>query len=268
MISTSFVERKVGVVTEEAELKLGKCRARGRTVRGRSTRARTSDVELERAIDAVLDDPKAVFRFKLLRATRRLIAARGLNVSIDEIAEAAEVNKRTLFRHVESRDVLVADALSSALDWFDDETARTVAPPPDLPLADWIAGLALRVMRAQIGAGRGYWQLAAANDDDLPPELAKVNVRRRNERRASNVLTAATIWSRSGGEGRCPEVIVDGVGIAISSFSTRSMVDDAGRDVEAVARSIGAMLAALVESQLVAQATRSPGRGRTTARSR
>ncbi len=231
--------------------------------------------ELERAIDAVLDDPRAAFRLKVLRATRRLIAERGLTISMEEIAQAADVNKRTLFRHVESRDALVADALTSALDWFAEETERTPVPTADLPLTDWIAGLALRIMKAQISAGRGYWQLAAANDDDLPPELAKVNVRRRNERRASNASTASTIWSRSGGQGVCPKVIVDGVGIAISSFSTRSMIEDAGRNVEAVARSIGVMLAALVESQLESQlrsqheakTTRTVGRRRTTARS-
>ena len=234
--------------------------------------AHNSDVELERAVDAILDDPKAVFRLKLLRATRRLIAARGLGVSMDDIAAATDVNKRTLFRHVESRDSLVADALSSALDWFDDEMARTAVLPTDLRLADWIAVLALRVMRSHIAAGLGYWQLAAANDDDLPPEFAKLNVRRRADRKASNLSTAATIWSRSGGRGRCPEVIVDGVAIAISLFSTRSMVEDAGRDAEAVARSIGAMLAALVEAQLAAQLqatpARAPSRRAATARSR
>ena len=157
------------------------------------------------------------------------------------------IGRRTLFRHFDSRDALVAEALSSALDWYDERISRS--NPADRPLTDWIADLALLNMEVQIDAGRGLWQLAATPDHELAPELAKVNVRRRKNRRASTVSIARAIWERAGGHGSCPQVIVDATAIAMSSFTTRSMTEDFGRDVTSVAQSIGTMLAALVASE-------------------
>ena len=223
----------------------------------------TIDPELrpafDRAVDAILDDPKAALRLKVLRATRRLMAVKGLDVSMDDVAVAAGIGRRTLFRHFDSRDALVADALSSALDWYDERISRS--NPADRPLADWIADLALLNMEVQIDAGRGLWQLAATPDHELAPELAKVNVRRRKNRRASTVSIARAIWERAGGTGSCPPVIVDATAIALSSFTTRSMTEDFGRDVTSVAQSIGTMLAALVISE-VKRPARAPRKAR------
>ena len=146
------------------------------------------DADVERALDAVLDDPKAIFRLRLLRATRQLLAERGLDISMEEIAEAANVNRRTLFRHVQSRDVLVANALTSAMDWYDRQIDPTDAS--HLPLDVWITSIALQLMTIHQAAGLGLWQLAATPDRDLVPELALINVRRRADRRTSTPKTA------------------------------------------------------------------------------
>lgn len=199
----------------------------------------------------LLDDPKAAFRLRLLRATRRLLAERGLDVSMDEIADAAGVNRRTLFRHVESRDALVADAMSDAMDWFDAHLDLT--PVPGLALDDWITGMALRMIDIHRRAGRGLWQLAASRDEDLSPALAAVNARRRRLRRADSLAMARAIWRHAGGDEDCPTAVLDAVALAISSFSVRSMLDDFGRRPAALARSIGTLLASVVQAQVEAQ---------------
>lgn len=209
---------------------------------------RSTDTDLERAVDAILDDPKTLLQMKLRRATRRLLAERGLNVTMDEIAEAAGVNRRTLFRNVESRDVLVAGALSSAMDWHDSELERVVAA--DLPLREWITDLATQLIKIQRAAGLGYWQLTSAPDDSLPPELAAVNARRRRDRKASSHATARAIWQRASGNGECPQVVIDAVAITLSTFATRSMVSDLGRDIESLARNVGTILATVVQAQV------------------
>ena len=208
------------------------------------------DLDVEAALDRVLDDPKAVFRLKVLRAARRLIAQQGLDVSIDLIADAAGVNRRTLFRHIESRDALIADALSSAMDRTHAEIVAVV--PPDQPLHQWIADLARQIMEIHIAAGRGYWQLAATPDDELSPELVVINRRRRAHREATTTSTAEAIWERGGGEGPCPPVISDAVGVAISAFTTRAMVHDLRRDVPELADNLATMLTTLVEAQAAA----------------
>lgn len=199
----------------------------------------------------LLEDPKASFRLKVLRATRRLLAARGLDVSMDEIADAAGVNRRTLFRHVESRDALVADAMSASMDWFDAHLDLT--PLPELSLDDWITDMALHMIEFHHRAGRGLWQLAASRDEELSPALAAVNVRRRRVRRAGSAAMARAIWRHAGGNDDCPTAVLDAVALAISSFSVRSMLDDFGRRPAALARSIGTLLASLVRAQVEVQ---------------
>lgn len=53
-------------------------------------------------------------RERILQAARELFYARGIRaVSVDEIAEAADTNKMTLYRHFDSKDLLVAEYLRS-----------------------------------------------------------------------------------------------------------------------------------------------------------
>ena len=53
-------------------------------------------------------------RERILEAARQLFYSRGIrNVSVDEIAAAAETNKMTLYRHFESRDLLIAEYLKT-----------------------------------------------------------------------------------------------------------------------------------------------------------
>lgn len=211
------------------------------------------DVELD--LGSLLDDPNALPRLKLLRASVRLIAERGLDVTMDDIAEAAGINRRTLFRQVESRDALVADALSSSMDWYQTQIERVA--PPEQPLEEWITALATQLVKIHRAAGLGYWQLAATRDEDLSPELAAVNAQRRSDRRANTPVTARSIWKRAGGVGRCPQVLIDAVALSLSSFATRSMVEDFGRDIKPFASSVGRLLATLVESEVNAQSRRS-----------
>src|SRR4051812_24033851 len=132
-------------------------------------------------LDSVLGDQRSVFRLRVLRATRRLLAERGLNVSMDDIAVAANVGRRSLFRHFDSRDALVAEALRGALDWYDEQ----VAPLGDAEsVGSWLELLIRRIHEVHIAAGRGLWQMAAASDDELPTEIVEVNRRRRLARHA------------------------------------------------------------------------------------
>ena len=73
-------------------------------------------------------------RERILRAARELFYARGIRgVSVDEIAEAADTNKMTLYRHFESKDLLIAEYLKSLAREADalwDELARAHANDP------------------------------------------------------------------------------------------------------------------------------------------
>ncbi len=81
-------------------------------------------------------------RERILAASRELFAARGIRgVGVDEIASAAQTNKTTLYRHFESKDLLVVEylrALAAEADaaWQDSE--RRLAGDPLAQLHAWI----------------------------------------------------------------------------------------------------------------------------------
>jgi AcrR family transcriptional regulator len=205
-------------------------------------------------LDSVLGDRSSVFRLRVLRATRRLLADRGLGVSMDDIAAAADVGRRSLFRHFSSRDALVAEALSGALDWYDEQVVRV--DDAEASLEVWLEGLILRIHQMHIAAGRGMWQMAAAADDELAPEIAEVNRRRRQDRHSTTETIAREAWQRAGGRGKPPRAVIDACALAISSFATRSMVDDFSTHAADLAETTAAMLSAFIELEVSTRAPR------------
>ena len=188
----------------------------------------------------------AVSRERVLRATQRLLAEQGLGISMDDIAVAADVGRRSLFRHFDSRDALVAEALERSLAWYFDRVALAADQFPSLD--EWLVALAQRIHRLQLDAGRAIWQLAAANDDDLTTSLAAVNrVRRTNGRRFTQ-QAAGTAWRLAGGNGVVPAVVVDAFVFTLSSYATRSTIVDRRTSLDRASRNAAAILSAVVHA--------------------
>jgi AcrR family transcriptional regulator len=199
-------------------------------------------------IDDLLDNPKSLTRYRVLRAARPLLATRGLAVSMDDIAEAAGVSRRSLFRHFESRDALVAAALESTIDNFDNELTDALAADGDMH--DWLSAIARRSFMVQLTAGLGYWQLASATDDELPSELAAVNRRRRETRQQLTTVMAQTAWRRAGGRTRCPTIVADAVALTISTFTTQSLLADYDIGVDRAVELVATVLNAAINREL------------------
>jgi AcrR family transcriptional regulator len=85
-------------------------------------------------------------RARILRAARELFYLHGIHpVSVDTIAEAAETNKTTLYRHFQSKDELVAECLREldrdfASAWTEIERAH--AGNPKNQLLAWLRFIA------------------------------------------------------------------------------------------------------------------------------
>src|SRR3984885_3884560 len=81
-------------------------------------------------------------RQRILAAARELFSRRGIHaVGVDAIAEAADTNKMTLYRHFTSKDVLVAACLSELTQEFDvawNAIAAAHAGDPKGQLLAWL----------------------------------------------------------------------------------------------------------------------------------
>ena len=94
----------------------------------------------------ILEEAAAPPRARILKAARELFYRNGLHtVSVDAIAEAADTNKTTLYRHFASKDDLVAECLREygrmvETAWA--ETERVHAGQPKEQLLAWLRFLA------------------------------------------------------------------------------------------------------------------------------
>jgi AcrR family transcriptional regulator len=94
----------------------------------------------------ILEEAAAPPRARILKAARELFYRHGLHtVSVDAIAEAADTNKTTLYRHFASKDDLVAECLREygrMLETAWAEIERVHAGQPKEQLLAWLLFLA------------------------------------------------------------------------------------------------------------------------------
>lgn len=193
-------------------------------------------------------------RNRVIRATQVLLATHGLGVSMDHIAAAAGVSRRSLFRHFGSRDVLVARALEETVSAFGERLTSLVQE--EAPFQEWLLRVLMEVQQSQLDAGRAFWELIASNDDVLSPELVDINRRRLARRRQWTEEVARRAWLLAGSDGPAPDVVLDAFALTLSGHATRSLVVEMGVPPERAAASIAAMLSALVEAERRSDADR------------
>ncbi len=190
------------------------------------------------------DSKSAFVQLKARRAAGVLLRTRGLDISMDEIAAASGIGRRTLFRHFASRDELIGAALEDAFRFY--EADLTAAIDQQGPLEEWLRRIVRHAHDTHIRAGRGTWELACAFDDACPPSFAQANRQRRGMRRRVTRLLAKRGWELGGGDGNPPDVVIDAFALALSSYATHSMIHDARRRVDAVTETTSLILESVI----------------------
>ncbi|WP_214402912.1 TetR/AcrR family transcriptional regulator [Pseudonocardia lacus] len=184
-------------------------------------------------------------RARILHAARVVLADRGLAATVDDVADAAGVNRRTVFRHFTTRDALFTAAIREGVRRY----AQQIPPAPaDGDLRAWLLDLLQVTHRLNARNGRVYWELAVLPPEDLSGELAEAAAERRASRKQFASKVTARVWQARGGPGEPPEWLVDAVAVQLSSFCTQSLAGDFGRTPDEVA----AVSARVVEAVLVA----------------
>jgi AcrR family transcriptional regulator len=162
------------------------------------------------------------------RAALDLLLARGLDVTMDEIAEAAAIGRRTLFRHFDSREQLLASALEQGIEYYSSQL-----PSFQGNWVEWLRALCDSAHAMHAGYGPGYWELM--HRAELPPELAAVENDRRKRRRKAMARIAQTLWQETGGVGPAPKVLVATVASHLSARFTAAVVEEGGQSWQVAA---------------------------------
>lgn len=185
-------------------------------------------------------------RARIVRAARQVLADRGLATTVDDVAEAAGVSRRTVFRHFATREGLIAVALREGLRSY----AHQIPPPPDGDdLGAWLLDVLLAAHRLNAGNGRIYWELSAL-EPELSGELAAAAAERRERRKRFAGNVTSRMWEARGGTGKPPRWLGDAVAVHLSGFTTQSLSGDFGRKPDDVARVSARVLEAALAAAL------------------
>ncbi|HEV7958367.1 MAG TPA: TetR/AcrR family transcriptional regulator [Acidimicrobiales bacterium] len=162
------------------------------------------------------DDNRHLARARILQGALSAVVARGLSATVDEVAIAAGVSRRTVFRHFKSHnDLILATMFEMRL--------RIEERVPDLPQSGddveaWLLSTATTIhalFRDVIG--RAFWDV-----HDRPAGLSD-EVARRIEgalefRTHYATILATGAWHALGGEDEPPAWVVEAFSLNLSGF--------------------------------------------------
>ena len=167
-------------------------------------------------------------RSRIRRAARQLIARQGFDITTEQVAEAAGVSTRTVFRHYPTRDQLIADGTK---EMFEVLTRPILLPDPTVDMDAWLRVLALEMhTRLTDVLGRAFWDVRVPSPDN--PGIvaqARAGLDSRIER-VTRIVEVA--WDAAGGEGAPPQWLVENFALFLSAFVTQALASDFGHTAE------------------------------------
>ncbi len=184
------------------------------------------------AAPSLADEQREVAHARILRAAGAVLAARGLAATVDEVAEAAGVSRRTIFRHFATRDALFVAVIRAGVRRY---AEHLPAPPADGDLSGWLAELLVTTHRLNARNGRVFWDLVGPGAGDESADLAMAAAECRDSRNRFAASVTDLLWRARGGSGGPPPWLVDAVAVQLSGFTTQSLAGDLGRSPEQVA---------------------------------
>ncbi|QLL09064.1 TetR/AcrR family transcriptional regulator [Mycobacterium vicinigordonae] len=164
----------------------------------------------------------------ILAAARRLVLGKGLDVTMDDLAEVSGASRRTLFRHFTSRDKLIAAAFDAGIVDY-----RHQLPRFEGDLTNWLRETCDSAHRMNATIGPGFFELASRQD--LSPELAAAETKRLNEFRGAMTDICVTLWRAGGHQSDPPASLYTTVCAHLSPHFTAALMIDAGQTWAAAA---------------------------------
>ncbi len=162
-----------------------------------------------------------------------VVARRGFDATVDEIARESGVSPRTIFRHYASHDQLVA---ATVKDMFEacglprvvDDLAGWIEDLPRLfdDVDSLIEGMAVRFhTRSASIFGAAFWDICAPRPQ-VSEVLSQVDALRREYRLRGMSHAANLAWRTAGGGGEPPEELVLAFALYLSVFATQALMVD------------------------------------------
>ncbi len=212
------------------------------------------NLELDAGVAVVDDDGLSPLvrqrREEALDAVQPLLATEGVDVTMDQLADAAGIGRRTLFRYFPSREELLAAAIRRSYDQLMAEVFEL--GELDLAPEQMIRLVLERTHLVAERMGRAHWQVAA--DPESHGELGDAVMARQQARVRYVARFVGEVWERSGRRDAPPRWLVDTFALVESLFAYQGLQRDLGRTTDEIVDTTSQlMVAALREAVRVAE---------------
>jgi len=197
---------------------------------------------------------RSVARTRILRAAREVLVRQGVGSTVDDIATAAGVSRRTVFRYFPSAGQLVAAAIAEIMDDF--ATQLPTAPEPGADIDAWLVETAIRMHRFHAErVGRVFWDLHPGVSETMP-ELAEVLATRDQLRRGWRDDVTLAAWRGCGGLGTPPPWVAHAFFLLFSPFAYNGLATSDDLESDETARISAKTLSAVLAKAVVGDARR------------
>jgi AcrR family transcriptional regulator len=181
---------------------------------------------------SLAEEQRELAQARILRAAGSVLATRGLAATIDDVAGAAGVSRRTIFRHFATRDALFVTVIRAGVRRY----AEQIPPPPaGSDLRGWLPELLAVTHRLNTRNGRVFWDLVGLQAAGGSGELAMAADECRDSRNRFAASVTELLWRARHARGQPPQWLVDAVAVQLSGFTTQSLAGDLGRSPDEVA---------------------------------
>jgi len=207
---------------------------------------------------SLAEEQRQLTRNRIRQAAIKVVAQRGFDATIEEIARASGVSSRTIFRHYTSQSNLIVNTVK---DMFDACGRRPIEglPSPEVDLDGWlkVLGMTIHTRNAEI-VGKAFWDMHAP-DLEESEALAEVSALRREFRRRGVHYLVALAWREAGGTGEPPEDLELAFALHYSAFTTQALMIDFDQTPAQIGALTGEILSVLLRRAVETQAARQKG---------
>lgn len=174
------------------------------------------------------EDSRTRARSRIIQGALIAMASSGLDATIDEVAQASGVSRRTVFRHFSSHGELMAASISQGLNVLG---AHLPDPPSERSdVEQWLVTTVVtmhEVIRRLLG--RAFWDIHIDRPGTPEEVVAAIDDIAIQRRRVAGELTAAS-WAAVGGHGEPPRVVIDAFAQQVSGFATYALPEKSAQE--------------------------------------
>lgn len=182
---------------------------------------------------SLAEERQQLTQARIRRAAMEVVARRGFDATVDEIAEVSGVSPRTIFRHYATHDGLIA---ATVRDMFEacglprsvDTLERSIEGSPQIShdVDLFIEGIATTWhTRSASIFGAAFWDIYSPGND-ASEVFCEVHSLRRAYRVRGVGHVVDLVWQRAGGMGQPPVDLVMAFALNLSVFATQALTVD------------------------------------------